>query len=217
MASSTTARSLSRLVQRPPLSMTNPLSVNVLSILFVAFSLWRQGMEIQSFSALLALCERNPLVTGGFPSQRQVTQSLVYSLICAWTNGWANNRDADDLRRHRDHYDVTEMHSIRTATSCVRHLFSEYLLGRDVRGYEVLLFKLHVICRKYLLFDWTWRCIYRKCMGDVRSWNSLTTKLGNGLQFNRWRQVSPGGPGCHNYCSRKKKWEISRPSSHNVY
>ena len=27
--------------------------------------------------------------------------------ICAWTNGWANNRDAGDLRHHRAHYDVT--------------------------------------------------------------------------------------------------------------
>ena len=27
--------------------------------------------------------------------------------ICAWTNGWVNNRDIDDLRRYRAHYDVT--------------------------------------------------------------------------------------------------------------
>ena len=35
--------------------------------------------------------------------------TLMFSLICAWTNGWVNNRDAGDLRRHRDHYDVTVM------------------------------------------------------------------------------------------------------------
>ena len=29
--------------------------------------------------------------------------------ICAWTNGWANNRDAGDLGRLRAHYDVTVM------------------------------------------------------------------------------------------------------------
>ena len=33
----------------------------------------------------------------------------IFSVICAWTNGWANNRDAGDLRRHRAHYDVTVM------------------------------------------------------------------------------------------------------------
>ena len=35
--------------------------------------------------------------------------TLMCFFICAWTNGWVNNRDAGDLRRHRDHYDVTVM------------------------------------------------------------------------------------------------------------
>ena len=35
--------------------------------------------------------------------------ALVFPLICAWKNGWANNRDAGDLRRHRAHYDVSIM------------------------------------------------------------------------------------------------------------
>ena len=30
----------------------------------------------------------------------------MFSLICAWTNGWVNNRDADDLRCHRAHYQL---------------------------------------------------------------------------------------------------------------
>ena len=30
-------------------------------------------------------------------------------LICAWTNGWMNNREAGGLWRHRTHYDVTVM------------------------------------------------------------------------------------------------------------
>ena len=36
--------------------------------------------------------------------------ALMFSLICAWTNGWTNNRDAVDLRRHRAEYDVIIMH-----------------------------------------------------------------------------------------------------------
>ena len=36
--------------------------------------------------------------------------ALMFSLICASTNGWVNNRYAGDLRRHRAHYDVTVMH-----------------------------------------------------------------------------------------------------------
>ena len=33
------------------------------------------------------------------------------SLICAWMNDWANNREAGDLRRHRANYDVIVMKS----------------------------------------------------------------------------------------------------------
>ena len=39
--------------------------------------------------------------------------------ICAWTNGWANNRDAVDLRHNRVHYDVNIMASAdRSARHC---------------------------------------------------------------------------------------------------
>ena len=34
---------------------------------------------------------------------------LILSLICAWINGWVNNREAGDLRRHSAHYDVIAM------------------------------------------------------------------------------------------------------------
>ena len=33
----------------------------------------------------------------------------MFSLICVWINGWVNNREAGDLRRYRDHYDVPVM------------------------------------------------------------------------------------------------------------
>ena len=41
----------------------------------------------------------------------------VFSLICACRNGWANNREAGDLRRHRAYYKVTVM----TVTSYHHH------------------------------------------------------------------------------------------------
>ena len=33
----------------------------------------------------------------------------MFSLICVWKNVWVNNREADDLRRYRAHYDVSVM------------------------------------------------------------------------------------------------------------
>ena len=44
-----------------------------------------------------------------WPHKGQWRGALMFSLICTWTNSWANNRLAGDLRRHRDHYDVTVM------------------------------------------------------------------------------------------------------------
>ena len=61
---------------------------------------------METFSTLLAICAGNSPVPGEFPTQRPVTRSIDVYLICARINGWVNNREAGDLRRHRAHYDV---------------------------------------------------------------------------------------------------------------
>ena len=43
------------------------------------------------------------------PHKGQWRGTLMFSLICPWTNCWSNNQDAGDLRRYRAHYDVTVM------------------------------------------------------------------------------------------------------------
>ena len=43
------------------------------------------------------------------PHKGQWRGALMFSLICAWINGWVNNRKAGDLGRYRAHDDVTEM------------------------------------------------------------------------------------------------------------
>ena len=48
-----------------------------------------------------------------FPHKGQWRGALMFSFICAWINGWVNNGESGDLRRHRDHYDVTVMVSGR--------------------------------------------------------------------------------------------------------
>ena len=69
---------------------------------------WRH--QIETFFALLAICGGNSPVTGKSHAQRPVTRSFdVFFLICAWINGWINNRETGDLRRHRVHYDVIVM------------------------------------------------------------------------------------------------------------
>ena len=38
-------------------------------------------------------------------------RALMFSLICAWINGWVNNGEAGDLRHHCAHYDVIVLHT----------------------------------------------------------------------------------------------------------
>ena len=51
------------------------------------------------------------------PHKGQWGGALMFSLICAWINGWVNNREAGDLTRHRAHYDVTVMSKFREISS----------------------------------------------------------------------------------------------------
>ena len=43
------------------------------------------------------------------PHKGQWCGALMFSLICTGINGWVNNGEAGDLRRHRAHYDFTVM------------------------------------------------------------------------------------------------------------
>ena len=43
------------------------------------------------------------------PHKGQWRGALMFSLICAWNDGWVNTREAGDLRNHRAHYYVIVM------------------------------------------------------------------------------------------------------------
>ena len=68
---------------------------------------WRNQME--TFSALLAICVGNSPDTGEFHAQRPVMRSFDVFFDLRLNKGWVNNREADDLRHHRAHYDVIVM------------------------------------------------------------------------------------------------------------
>ena len=68
---------------------------------------WRHQME--TFSALLAICAGNSPVPGEFPTQRPVTRSFDVFFDLRLNKRWVNNGEGGDLRRFRAHYDVTVM------------------------------------------------------------------------------------------------------------
>ena len=63
---------------------------------------WRHQME--AFSASLAHCAGNSLVTGEFPSKRPVTRSLDVFFDLRPNKLLCNNRHAGDLTRHHAYY-----------------------------------------------------------------------------------------------------------------
>ena len=54
------------------------------------------------------------------PHKGQWREALMFSLICVWTNSWANNGDVGDLRCHRAHYDVIVMDRRYTDSECTK-------------------------------------------------------------------------------------------------
>ena len=50
------------------------------------------------------------------PCKGQWCRALMFSLICAWLNGWVNNREAGDLRCHHAHYDIIVMYTLTGAS-----------------------------------------------------------------------------------------------------
>ena len=75
------------------------------------------------------------------PHKGQWRGALMFSLICARINGWVNNREAGDLRRHQAHCDVMRNevcdalwcpHMSTTASQITSHSFSCSITYDDV-------------------------------------------------------------------------------------
>ena len=106
--------------------------------------------DVIRWKHLLALCEGNQWI----PNTKASDAGLMISLICAWTNGWANNWDACDLRRHRAHYDVTVMqfvpwcwHSTLLAPACKNQTdFQHWKNNHEFLEISLVLLPVKCIC-----------------------------------------------------------------------
>ena len=81
-----------------------------------------------------------------------------------WLNGWINNREAGDLRRHCAHYDVNVMLSADESACRLIHSSNVWLCGMrhglplaDVTGCMIGWYQLHWIMGRlqYILGDWS--------------------------------------------------------------
>ena len=122
---------------------------------------------METLSALLALCVGNSPVTGEFPTKGQWHGALMLSLICAWINGWVNNREAGDLRCHHAHYGVTVMNIMLLQSNQ-----SWSACNSIIDGVLLIWIYYNVTAFMTSIESWTIK-YYRMTRGQMRIWNII--------------------------------------------
>ena len=123
------------------------------------FACWRHQMETSS--ALLAFVRwiyRSPVNS---PNKGQWRGALMFLLVCAWTNGSANNRDASDLRRNRAHYDVTVMDRMFSTDSGYRREVTFWTNWHVTYGNPILCTQPSLWPQLTVLWFWHWSATLR--------------------------------------------------------
>ena len=115
------------------------------------------------------------------PHKGQWRGALMFSLICAWINGWVNNREAGDLRRHRAHYDVTVMSMTTWRENDFR------IIGPLSVGYlsvSVGFYVFFAVSRELLSKQWSFR-VRKMCLTSDRN-EKMSQKFSNLIQKCVW-------------------------------
>ena len=97
------------------------------------------------------LCGNSPVPVNS-PHKGQWRGALMFSLICVWINGWVNNRESGDLRRHLGHYDVIVM-----TVECQYNIDTAEVL----KTFTLYIF-LENISAAILIVIWSWDMFYLK-------------------------------------------------------
>ena len=80
------------------------------------------------------------------PHKGQWRGALMFSLIWAWINGWVNNSESGDLRRHRAHYDVTVMPHQNGHWACIRS-------AKFVASYHMMRLYIYIYIYIYIYYS----------------------------------------------------------------
>ena len=95
---------------------------------------------MEAFSALLAPCEGNPLVNGGFSSQRPVTQSFYVFFDLRLNKRLRKQSRRQWFETHHTHYDVSVMAISNTGSAAkvfVRHIEWRHLVSKgDTESFQ---------------------------------------------------------------------------------
>ena len=116
----------------------------------ILVSWWRHQMEhFPRHWPFVRGIHRSPVNS---PQKGHWRWTLIFPLICVWINGWVNNGEAGDLRRHRAHYDVTVMRRLHF-TNIALHIHSQIKV-RELANNFIPHFSGHVLT--YPCWDRNW-------------------------------------------------------------
>ena len=87
------------------------------------------------------------------PHKGQWRGALMFSMICAWINGWVNNCEAGDLRRLWAHHDVTVLELFEFCQTVLKYFLDpiirsrkEYILRDAAEVSVAMLLRVFVVC-----------------------------------------------------------------------
>ena len=147
---------------------------------------------METFFTLLVVCEGNPPVSGDFPHKGQWRGALASSLICAWTNGWANNRDAGDLRRRYDALIMTSLPCVivvcwRCYNGSARRRNWDWLWRHDMEV-RVSVTRWFLSRKGQVMLWWLIYCQHKKTVGQknrvVGDLRRISTRWRHDMQTN---------------------------------
>ena len=134
---------------------------------------WRHQME--TFSALLALCAGNSPVSGEFPAQRPVARSFDVFFDLRLNKRLSKQSWGWWFETHCAHCDVTIMCNIRITPFCC-HVFILQIasLHQSHSNYNLTI----KFCCSTAKYNWKWYCVIHNNEND--KWMTLQTPLAMG-------------------------------------
>ena len=118
-------------------------------------------------------------VSHNVPFRTEMSILLFWMMFCTWTNVWANNQDAGDLRHHHTHYDVTAIKCLLTLMFSIKFFELNWIKwivlskrGHFNNAYELLRFQC---CIKITSFNVWVRSFVWNFKGYL--WNSTQNIL----------------------------------------
>ena len=108
------------------------------------------------------------------PHKDQWRGALMFSLICAWINGWVNNREAGDYRCHHAHYDVTVMINYITKTLKRKCSRCVHFVVIGILGAVMVITSSATIDQQLILISQPFRSSEREKQPNPRIWKSTS-------------------------------------------